>query len=1225
MDPRKQFFMKILTWNVRGLNGVGRRVALKNSLSQFDADIYVFVETKVKAHKAKRVCASILPDYDFIANYESCRDGRIWVLWRSSIVKIQIIDETEQYMHLMVDLGNSKCFILSAIYNSNLALDRLKTWQALKNISSSISIPWLVTGDFNQVRSNDEKIGGLKIPLSHLKPLNECIDFCTLQDMKSIGNPLSWCNQGVSRRRILARLDRSMINEEWITLFPSSLLHYGPAFMSDHSLMLISTVDDLPKEPKPFKFHCMWTSHPDFLNIIKEAWKSDSTGSPMFTFCQKLKSVKNALRSWNKYGFGDVLANISCAKKKLVQMQGQLQDDPLNPDLISNEKSVREEFSRAILAENSLARQKAKQFWLTQGDTNSKFFHAAIKARRMFNSIRKCRNAQGVILEDITQVKSYTLSFFQQLLNQDRIIDSNPHLEISKILVEEDRNLLNRRYSDDDIKAVVMKSPKMKSPGPDGFPAEFFQFCWDIVGKDFCSAIHNFLITGKLLKQVGTTFITLIPKDSCADSLDNFRPISLCNFVYKVISKLLANRLKKVLDKIISPHQMAFIEGRKIQDSILLANDLVKNIHSKSRGNVSALKADLRKAFDSVHRPFIYFMMQKMGFPLEFIDRIRACLEVARYSILFNGSPMGFFDSSNGIRQGDPLSPYLFVLVMEGFSVMMRDLCDRRKIQVPGLNGVSISHILFADDLIIFMKDDLGTAHAVADVIAQFGTYSGLHFNCGKSRVYIGAKVSCRRSLPDILGVSESSLPVRYLGLPLFSKSLKDVHCQGLVDKVRRKISSWKNRFLSKAGRLELIKSILSSYSLYWTSAFALPGSIINAIEGLLSRFFWSGGDMVKSLHMIAWKNICKPKTEGGLGIRGIGEWNRACLLVQLWDILHFRPSLWIDWVYASYLSKSSIWEKKRRVYDSWVWKHILDGRNILRQHIHYIIGDGSTFSFLYDPWLPSGQSVFELIGRDGIQVMGIPFSTRLGLFIQEGQWRLPVATPADFYTHGCAGLRRLWHFILSTQILGGEDCIRWKHNNGVWHVRHAWEVIRVVSPIVSWSSMVWTSPTIQKYSITLWQAAVGRLATEVYLQKRGFHLAGRCILCYHSEEHIDHLFFNCDFSKWIWMQVLKRLGIIRSPKASLILEMETVSSAFQVDGPAIFIARLALRASVWRIWQERCQRIFQSSSSSMVQLFLVILDDVRCRMESHPLKVQPRGRTKHIFRQFCIKPYVRS
>jgi len=198
--------MKIFTWKVRGLNSLGKRHTLKQLFLEQEADIYILVETKAKHHSARKICASMLPDYEFLANYNSCRDGRVWVLWRQSLGKVHLLAETSQLMHFMVDLENYGKFIISAIYNSNLPLDRMETWSLLHRLAPGISLPWLVTGDFNQVRSNEEKIGGSRIPSHLLQHFNDCIDFCSLQDLKSIGNSLSWCNQSVGARRIMGQV-----------------------------------------------------------------------------------------------------------------------------------------------------------------------------------------------------------------------------------------------------------------------------------------------------------------------------------------------------------------------------------------------------------------------------------------------------------------------------------------------------------------------------------------------------------------------------------------------------------------------------------------------------------------------------------------------------------------------------------------------------------------------------------------------------------------------------------------------------------------------------------------------------------------------------------------------------------------------------------------------------------------------------------------------------------
>src|SRR5438270_691830 len=254
-----------------------------------------------------------------------------------------------------------------------------------------------------------------------------------------------------------------------------------------------------------------------------------------------------------------------------------------------------------------------------------------------------------------------------------------PHLVVKHFLTTQTGDWLQRSFSEEEITKAVFDCHPEKAPGPDRFSVSFFHKNWDLIGKEIIGSIQHFFKSGKLLSSVNHTSLSLIPKIPKPITLSDFRPISCCNSMYKFISKCLANRLQKVIGYLISPSQSAFIKGRSITDNILLAHELVRNFN-KQYGKRCCLKLDLRKAFDSVNRQFIFYIMHLMRFPHAWINWIRACIQEPSFSVSVNGIPSASFNSSRGIRQGDPLSPYLFVLTMECLSIMLDSAMIQKKI-----------------------------------------------------------------------------------------------------------------------------------------------------------------------------------------------------------------------------------------------------------------------------------------------------------------------------------------------------------------------------------------------------------------------------------------------------------------------------------------------------------------------------------------------------------------
>ena len=303
---------------------------------------------------------------------------------------------------------------------------------------------------------------------------------------------------------------------------------------------------------------------------------------------------------------------------------------------------------------------------------------------------------------------------------------------------------LEDSFSKNEIWKAISGLNRDKAPGPDGFPLAFWSFSWDFVKNEVIGFFKEFHDNARFVKNLNTTFLVLIPKKQSVEELRDLRPISLVGSLYKILSKVLANRIKRVMDKVISKSQNAFVEGRQILDAVLIANELVDSSLRRKKGGL-VCKLDIEKAYDSISWEFLYKVLDKMGFGSRWLSWMKWCISTASFSVIINGSPVGFFQSSRGLRQGDPLSPYLFVIGMEVLSCLINRAVDGNYLSgIRVANGrgedLAISHLLYADDTLIFCEDDLEQLKFLSWILMWFEAMSGLKINLAKSEIIpIGA------------------------------------------------------------------------------------------------------------------------------------------------------------------------------------------------------------------------------------------------------------------------------------------------------------------------------------------------------------------------------------------------------------------------------------------------------------------------------------------------------
>nr|GEY59479.1 hypothetical protein [Tanacetum cinerariifolium] len=547
------------------------------------------------------------------------------------------------------------------------------------------------------------------------------------------------------------------------------------------------------------------------------------------------------------------------------------------------------------------------------------------------------------------------------------------------------------------------------------------------------------------------------------------RPIACCNVLYKCISKILTNRIKGSLNKLVNLNQSAFIQGRNIHDNILLTHELLKGYNRKGGSKRCALNIDIAKAYDTVSWEFLRNVLIKFGFHLRMVDWIYTCISSLTISVCINGEIKGYF---------------------------------------KGCKELKMTHMCFADDLLVICHGRMESVKVIKDYIDEFSRVSGLEPNINKSTIFFGnVKTGVQRSILNVMPFNVGKLLVKYLGVPLISKILDREECKQLIDKVRNKVDDWMNKSLTYAGRMQLITSVLNSMQVYWASLFLLPKSRVKDIERILKGFLWCQGDLARGKAKIAWKTVCKPKCKGGLGFKDLGKWNEVLLTKHVWNIAAHKESLWVKWVHIVKLKGKSFWEV------------IIES------------GDGKKIFAWYDKWNEVGPLCQYINNKD---LYNARFDNK--------------ASIADVH-------------VLSDC----NDKVMWRCNNGVlkqFSTRQTWDDYRESYHDVNWKNLMWFSQCVPSHTFVLWMAVHRRLQTQDRVFKWNNHARMRCFFCKQCMDSHDHLFIQCNYAVEVWRTV-KTKGYINGLEQSW---QDTINSMASNHGNHIKSVRVVKDDTSWSI-----------------------------------------------------------
>jgi hypothetical protein len=1184
--------LNLLSWNVRGLNDRVKRARICNLLHLWKADVVCFQETKLMAVTQGLIRSLWRCRYvDWLSLDSVGASGGIILMWDKRVVdRVDVAIGNFSVSCRFREVATGFEWAFSGVYGPNRAVERSLMWEELAGIASWWEVPWCVGGDFNIVRYPSERVGATDFSPS-MREFTDFIFSMGLLDLPMDGGNFTWSNA-----RSRSRLDRFLCSPLLADHFSRIAQRHLPRFLSDHFPILLSC-GFMQKRQSPFRFQNMWLKSEGFHNRVQQWWNSYLyNGSPSYILNQKLKSLKVDLRRWNKEIFGDVNLRKNDLQAQIQDLDLVEETRPLSAEEGVTKENLKAEFEKLLLLEEIQWRQTSRATWLREGDKNTKFFHRVANSNRRFNSIDHLV-VNGVVTTDQSEIGTGLVNFYKGLFSDDEV--RRPLLDgvVFSTIDESDRDMLDRAFTEDEVWGVVRNMGGDKAPGPDGFSLAFFQSCWDIIKQDVMNVFHDFHTSRNFVKSLNVTFLALIPKKPGAQECKDFRPISLVTGMYKIMAKVLANRLSGVLPKLISVSQNAFVGGRQILDSVLVANEsLDSRLKSGSPGVLC--KLDIEKAYDHVNWSFLLYMLRRCGFSERWRQWIYSCIATVRFSVLVNGSAHGFFSTSRGLRQGDPLSPMLFIIVMEALSRMLERAVTGGYISgfsVGNSTGVelSISHSLFADDTLIFCGADSEQAWYLRGVFIWFQAISGLKINLSKSELVPVGQVTNVPELAGILGCRVASLPLTYLGLPLgASFKSKDIWV-GVVEKLERRLAGWKRLYLSKGGRVTLIKSTLSSIPTYFLSLFPIPMSIARRIEKLQRDFLWGGLEEEHKFHLVNWHQVCTPLSGGGLGIRDVAIFNKALLGKWLRRYSTEPNSLWRQVIDSKYGGQGNFWVSNRvnTPHGVSLWRHIRTGWDVFSQHISYTVGDGSRLRFWHDVWcgdLPLRSqfpSLFQLARAPEASVADL-------CHFQGTNCVWDIAFNRSVQDWEMEMIDSFMTLLYSSRIRQGvADSLCWTPSSrGLFEVRSFYSVLMHPSSqdYFPWKG-VWKAKVPPRVAFFVWTSALGKILTTDNLRKRRVMIQDWCCMCQMSGESVNHLLLHCPVAWELWSVVLTLFGITWvMPRG--VGDLLSCWHGPRNKSEAGKIWKMTPHCLLWCIWQERNARTFNGVEKSIPALKLHLL-----------------------------------
>ena len=634
-----------------------------------------------------------------------------------------------------------------------------------------------------------------------------------------------------------------------------------PSIKSDHSAITlqINSIEDKVRGPSHWMFNSSLLEDNTYIELIS---------SSLEVWLKEFDDIHDKQLLWDLVKYRIRQTTISYSKRKakvrrnkLVELESKLKESELLCASHPSEKNLEDLEKYKIeydsiydyITQGNIIRSKAA--WYEKGEKNNKYFLNLEKSRKAKNCIRKLLNKEGQEIINSKAIMSELKDFYEDLYDNkdpdtdvDELHNFTKNLTIPK-LSNYQQLLCEGQLTNTECYNVLDQLKNNKSPGNEGLTAEFYKHFWPVLGNLLVDSLNAAHITGKLSNSQRKAVIRLIEKKSNKDKryIENWRPISLLNVDYKIGSKALATRLEKVLPDIINQNQCAYVKGRTIFDAIRSINDVME--YTKLN-NIPGLMTsfDFKKAFDSLNWQYLVNTLEAFNFGESFIRWVKVFYSDISSCVMNNGFASQLFEIKRGVRQGDPLSPYLFIIALEILNISIR---ENKEIIGIKVGNEEIKLNVFADDLTTFVKNTR-SFFSLKQVINNFGYISGLKLNEEKTEVYW---LGSLHNSPEDLGIDNVNKPMKILGI-FFTydwQKFQELNFEKIITSIKKSLNIWQWRNLTLLGRIQIIKTFAIPKFMFRASQIPLTKKIIKEINSVLFKFVWkSRKDKIKRKTLIS-------------------------------------------------------------------------------------------------------------------------------------------------------------------------------------------------------------------------------------------------------------------------------------------------------------------------------------------------------------------------------------